>query len=455
MPITNTYEQLSPSSIIVKRSERQRSEIDTSDIEQSIASRGVLQPVVVEKILDTYLLIAGERRVLASLRVNLPTIPARICYDLTETERQIIELIENVHRVDLDWKDQVRAIRKVHAMFKSNDEAWTHEKTADAVNLDRAVVSIMLRVGDELTVGNPLVTQAGGLRPAYNIVVRRDERRVDDAMNDLLSETSSPLTVARAEGGTFSPPVPQPVAPEAIRNSDFLKWAPLYGERPFNFIHCDFPYGINIDKSDQSNIASYGTYGDTKELYLELCYCLAKNLNRLMTQSGHLMFWLSSDIERQYETIRFFEKEAPSLEFQTVPLTWHKTDNKGILPDPNRGPRRITETALIASRGDRFIIKAVSNCYGSPTTKELHQSEKPEPMLRHFFQMFVDENTRALDPTCGSGSALRAAESLGAKEVLGLEMNQEFVEGARSLLKKSRNLRKLERASHGKTQTSD
>ena len=100
---------------------------------------------------------------------------------------------------------------------------------------------------------------------------------------------------------------------------------------------------------------------------------------------------------------------------------------------------------FVASRGDRSITRAVSNIYGAPTVKDTHQSEKPEPMLRHFFQMFVDENTRLLDPTCGSGSALRAAESLGAKYVLGLEVNPDFAEGARIALRKFRNLRALEK----------
>jgi tRNA G10 N-methylase Trm11 len=64
-------------------------------------------------------------------------------------------------------------------------------------------------------------------------------------------------------------------------------------------------------------------------------------------------------------------------------------------------------------------------------------------MLRHFFQMFVDENTSLLDPTAGSGSALRAAESLGAKRVLGLEVDQEYAKNANVAMRNFRNLRKV------------
>ena len=58
-------------------------------------------------------------------------------------------------------------------------------------------------------------------------------------------------------------------------------------------------------------------------------------------------------------------------------------------------------------------------------------SEKSQDMLEHFFRMVVDENTRLLDPTCGSGSSLRAADNLGAASVLGLEINPEFADNAR------------------------
>jgi len=158
-----------------------------------------------------------------------------------------------------------------------------------------------------------------------------------------------------------------------------------------------------------------------------------------MAPSAHLIFWFS--MEYYWLTLERFRKWAPSLTVQVFPLIWHKSDNVGILADPKRGPRRIYETALIASREDRFIVKSVSNHYSCPTDKAHHPSTKPEPMLRYFFQMFVDEHTRMLDPTCGGGSALRAAESLGAGHVLGLEKSEQYYNNAVTALRTFRTLR--------------
>ena len=62
-------------------------------------------------------------------------------------------------------------------------------------------------------------------------------------------------------------------------------------------------------------------------------------------------------------------------------------------------------------------------------------------MLRHFFSMFVDETTSMLDPTCGSAASLRAAEDLGAKSVLGLELDPNYAKAANTRTLQARVLR--------------
>jgi DNA modification methylase len=151
------------------------------------------------------------------------------------------------------------------------------------------------------------------------------------------------------------------------------------------------------------------------------------------------MFWFS--MHNYYSTLDHFTRYSDIL-FDPFPLIWLKSDNVGILPDPSRGPRRIYETAFFGSRGDRKIVAPISNAYAAPTDRSQHMSIKPEPVLRNFFRMFVDESSLVLDPTCGSGSSLRAAESLNARYVLGIEINKEFAEGANRTLKTSRALRR-------------
>jgi len=138
------------------------------------------------------------------------------------------------------------------------------------------------------------------------------------------------------------------------------------------------------------------------------------------------MFWFPMNFYT--ETVAFFTKEGFRVE--PYPLVWIKSDKMGIIPDPTRGPRRIYETALIMSIGDRKIIKPTVNgaWYSSGRRADaLHVSSKPSEMLRDFTRMFIDSDSVVLDPTCGSGTALEVALLQHCKFVVGLDISEECV----------------------------
>lgn len=470
MAITDTYRRVSCSSIIINRDERQRRLVDTSDLEPSIAKHGVLVPIIVA---DDMTLVAGERRLTASIKLGLPDIPVRLVSELDPAEAQILELTENLKRKDLSWQDMAKAIQRIHEIFCASDPEWTQAKTSQEISFAPTAVGDYLRVAQELH--NPAIAKLESVRTAVNMLRRAQDRKTADVLAEIAQgskdifeeepedvDTTTELDLSDLDGASpyhmeagtnptqsvapskeyskASPNLPRPL-PESILTEDFISWAPEYSGPAFNFIHCDFPYGINVFAGKWSGRAAHNTYNDSPDVYFALLECLLSNLDRLMGHSGHLMFWYS--MEYYQETMRIFAERAPDLVVQKFPLIWVKSDNVGIVPDPRRGPRRIYETALIASREDRPIVKVVSNAYSAQTDKKHHHSTKPEPVLRHFFQMFVDESTRMLDPTCGSGSALRAAESLAAEHVLGLEVDPEIGENARSALRSFRTLRTI------------
>ena len=55
-------------------------------------------------------------------------------------------------------------------------------------------------------------------------------------------------------------------------------------------------------------------------------------------------------------------------------------------------------------------------------------------MLDYLFTAFVDNKTRLLDQTCGSGTSVISAMKAGAEEALGIEMDSEFASKAQSWL---------------------
>lgn len=456
-------------SIIVDRAARQRQpgeELDVSDIQPSMARFGLFNPIIIS---DDNVLVAGERRLTAARNLGWKKILTRKASDLTPIESQLLELFENIKRLDLNWQNLVQSVASIHRLYLQIDPDWTHTKTGDECGLTKGIVSMYLSVEKEM--GEDGVKNAATVREAYNKLKRREQRESGAALQELLEapdvvpdQPKTDLTPAQQdevkilrELGQPLPqhlkivpkPTPRPVAPvypDSILHQSFLDFAPNYSGEKFNFIHCDFPYGVELFSGPQgrgAELSSEGRVGykDSADVYWTLVRCLCQHLNRLMSVSGHLLFWTSADYKIIHDTISLFRELAPGLVFQKFPLIWGKSDNAGIASDPRMGPRHTYEACLMATRGARQIAKVKGDFYSAPTDKRLHPSTKPEPMLRHFMEMLVDETTVMLDPTCGSGASLRAAESLGAKRVLGLEIDKQYIEPARIALKQARQKR--------------
>ena len=78
------------------------------DLAASIKEKGVLQPILVEKKGDKYLIIAGERRYRAATRAGLKEVPV-IEKELSEGEKLEIALIENIQREDISPIEEAKA----------------------------------------------------------------------------------------------------------------------------------------------------------------------------------------------------------------------------------------------------------------------------------------------------------------------------------------------------------
>lgn len=429
------YNKLPVGDIIVEREKRQRKQVGlVQDLADSIKKIGLINPITITR---DNVLVAGERR-LEACKLLSPTFQISVRYldELSNLELQIVELDENLKRSELNWQDQVQAVRNLHNLLCAVNENWTVENTADYIGMSRPNVTRYLSIASNLS--NEKVAKADSLSTANSIIQRETQRAVDNEMN-YLSEALAPMTAVEPETKVLA----------KILQGDFSKISkePM---KKYNFIHCDFPYGIDHHDSEQGNIdkGSFEGYADGEEVYWRLCGDLLGNINNIALPSCHIMFWFS--MKFYSETIEYFHDNSDFKLVDPRPLIWMKSDNKGIVSDVTRRPRNIYETALLFSRGDRRIITPVSNAYACPSVKSFHPSEKPEPMLKHFFRMFVDEYCEMLDPTCGSGTSVRAAFELGAKRSIGYELNEEFAKSADSALNRVKGLKQLERENHAK-----
>ncbi len=110
------------------------------ELAQSIKNHGVIQPLVVNKEDDGYMIIAGERRWRASKIAGLEYVP---CIIKNYTEKQIkeIALIENLQREDLNPVEAAKAIKQLMDEYN-----FTQEIVADRIGKSRPNVTNLLRL---------------------------------------------------------------------------------------------------------------------------------------------------------------------------------------------------------------------------------------------------------------------------------------------------------------------
>ena len=106
----------------------------------SIRQQGVVQPIVVRKVGESYELIAGERRWRASQQAGLQEIPA-VIKDVDDQEAAAIAIIENLQREDLNPLEEAQAFANLIDKF-----GLTHQEVGEVVSRSRAAVSNSLRL---------------------------------------------------------------------------------------------------------------------------------------------------------------------------------------------------------------------------------------------------------------------------------------------------------------------
>jgi ParB family chromosome partitioning protein len=122
-----------------------RTHFDSGELEElaaSIREHGVIQPLIVSRKEKGagYILIAGERRLQASIHAGLKTVPV-IVRQTTDQERLVLALIENVQREDLNPLEEANAYQQLAEEF-----GLSQEEIALHVGKSRVAVTNTLRL---------------------------------------------------------------------------------------------------------------------------------------------------------------------------------------------------------------------------------------------------------------------------------------------------------------------
>lgn len=92
-------------------------EEELTELQASIEQYGILEPLIVRPVNDSYQLVAGERRYRAASNLGLQTVPV-VIKELTDAEVHEIMLIENLQRSSLEPLEEAQSLQVILSQGK-------------------------------------------------------------------------------------------------------------------------------------------------------------------------------------------------------------------------------------------------------------------------------------------------------------------------------------------------
>lgn len=134
---------LIPINKIKSNSQQPRKAFDNESIvelAESIKHHGIIQPLILKKSGDDYVIIAGERRWRAAKMVGIKEVPA-IIMELTDKEILEVSLIENIQREDLNPIEEAMSYKKLLEDFNI-----TQDDLSKRIGKSRSTITNSIRL---------------------------------------------------------------------------------------------------------------------------------------------------------------------------------------------------------------------------------------------------------------------------------------------------------------------
>ncbi len=114
------------------------------ELAENIRTNGVLEPLIVREVGEgLYEIVAGERRYRAAKSIGETRLPV-IVKDYDDEQAQLVAVVENLQRLDLEPVDEARYFK-----FLSDNYNYSYRKIADMVHRSHGYVNERMRLLEE------------------------------------------------------------------------------------------------------------------------------------------------------------------------------------------------------------------------------------------------------------------------------------------------------------------
>jgi site-specific DNA-methyltransferase (adenine-specific) len=394
------------------------------ELRESILSKGLLHPPVVQFDGAEYTLVCGERRTraittIAELEIpfqcdgkTIPPgmMPVILLSDLSPLDVREAELEENTIRENLSWQETAAAIAELHELRMEQAVAEglpppSAKSVATELKADGtpALGSQIQRVTEAVILSrhmeDPDVAKAKSQKEAMKVVRKKAEAAHRAVLAEKFDQSTTPHILLRGSAFELLPSLPS---------------------SHFDLILTDPPYGVGADTF--GDMASTGhEYKDDIE-YAMQCYSVLARQGFRVTKAIATLYAFC-DI-RRFPAIEM-ELTLAGWDVWPAPLIWNKLN--GMLPKPDFGPRKTYEAIIMATKGNPHFLKTgAPDVLTFPLKEETnHGAQKPVDLYVELITRSALPGSAVLDPFSGSGTIFPAANK--AKVIAtGFEINPEY-----------------------------
>lgn len=422
-------------------SNRNRSDFgDVFKLAEGIKTYGLLHPIVVtettteerEQTGKLWKLVAGERRVRASLLNQCIEIEATLKDSLNPVQHKEIELEENINRKDISWHEKIEGLRQLdeikRALYgdssRSDDktdygDGWNLEKTAEAVGKSLGSVSEDISLAKDLKQHPDIAAKVQKL-PKHAakrlIATMKKEKRLKKQVEANKLKIDSSLMLGDCVD----------LIDNVLDNSvDLWLTDPPFGtDRIMNVVE-----SIARDGTPTHNVCSEETMFKVYEALLPKVWKKLKPGAHFYMFFGH--HWYNY-LTTKLRSIGFVVDDSP--------LIWDKCKASFLVKDFHYKPSY--EAILYGHKPPvtRPLRKPIGNVLRFPTlhhTHKVHPLQRPEELI----ELLIDNSSGVgdciLDTFAGSGVTLVVALKM-QRSAIGFELDEGNFLRAQEYLQKSR-----------------
>lgn len=407
-------------------SDRARQEYgDLEELESSLKTDGLIQPLAVAKVDDEkFRLLAGERRFLVLEKNGVDEIPVRIFSDeLSDIEMKSIELSENFYRKDFEYWEKDALIKEIHQLKQEihgvkgpgpDSKGHGLNDTAALAGTTRPHVSTAIKRAEAREAFPELFENCKTQKDASKILKKMDEA--------LVKETIAAKLAKEDKSKTFNQ------IAKCFVIGDFFESVKQIPDGIMHLVEIDPPYAIDLNqakKADGESKYIKDNYNEVpKDEYQVFLSNLFAECYRVMSDHSWLICWFAP--EPWFDIIY---QELSNNGFDTLRMCGIWTKPGGQSKRPEMHLANSYEMFFYAWKGRPALNKpGRSNNFNFPPVppnQKVHPTERPIELMKELYDTFAFPGSRVLIPFLGSGNGILAAHQLGLSPI-GFELSKSY-----------------------------